>query len=346
MNNVLLHKCDLYENKKIYIDDINNIKENKKSNPSNIIYDFFITNNDSKETNYFYFLPNTVIMTYLINNKEFKTKIIQLSIKETSIIRRVSKLLSINNIITRCIFISRETNKASLRLDLFDNVSDDFIKLLEKENKIRLEKEKEKKNEKSKENFNIKINKMYKSNKNNTIGKENVIKYKIDGNEVNVILREPKIINIKTLRDKIELFYLDIPEVMLENILENNHNSKCLFNHTKEILKNLDNFEINNSVNWNNFNKENIYLMIQPKSKDKMRKTMIENNFDGKLLFKKINKKLQIAKAGAKYINEWKNNIKTSRRKSIDKANIINARKLSLNINQQNILKAFADKDN
>jgi hypothetical protein len=31
-------------------------------------------------------------MTYLINIKEFKTKIIQLSIKETSIIRRVSKL--------------------------------------------------------------------------------------------------------------------------------------------------------------------------------------------------------------------------------------------------------------
>ena len=347
MNNVLLHKCDLYENKKIYLDDdINNIKENKKSNPSNIIYDFFITNNDSKETNYFYFLPNTVIMTYLINNKEFKTKIIQLSIKETSIIRRVSKLLSINNIITRCIFISRETNKASLRLDLFDNVSDDFIKLLEKENKIRLEKEKEKKNEKSKENFNIKINKMYKSNKNNTIGKENVIKYKIDGNEVNVILREPKIINIKTLRDKIELFYLDIPEVMLENILENNHNSKCLFNHTKEILKNLDNFEINNSVNWNNFNKENIYLMIQPKSKDKIRKTVIEKNFNGKLFFKKMNKKIQMVKTGTKLINEWKNNIKAYRRKSLDKTNDAMTRKFSFNINQKNIFNAFVDKDN
>ena len=346
MNNVLLHKSDLYENKKIYLDDINNIKENKKSNPSNIIYDFFITNVDSKVTNYFYFLPNTVIMTYLINNKEFKTKIIQLSIKETSIIRRVSKLLSINNIITRCIFISRETNKASLRLDLFDNVSEDFIKLLEKENKIRLEKEKEKKNEKSKENINIKINKIFKKIINNANEKENVIKYKIDGNEVNVILREPKIINIKASRDKIELYYLDIPEVMLENILENNDNSKCLFNHTKEILKNLDNFEINNSINWNNFNKENIYLMIQPKSKDKIRKTVIEKNFNGKLLFKKMNKKIQMAKTGAKLINEWKNNIKANRRKSLDKTNDLNNRKFSFNINQKNIFNAFMDKDN
>ena len=344
INNVLLHKCDLYKNKKINLDDINNDKQNKKSNSSNIIYDFFITNVNSNITNYFYFLPNTVIMTYLINNKEFKTKIIQLSIKETSIIKRVSRLLSINNIITRCIHISRETNKASLRLDLFDNVSDDFIKLLEKENKIRLEKEKEKMNEKSKEN--IKINKKSKSNKGNAVENGKVIKYKIDGNEVNVILREPKIINFKVLRDKIELLYLDIPGIMLENILENNDNSKSLFNCTKEILLNLDNFEINNSVNWNNFNKENIYLMIQPKSKDKIRKTVIEKNFNGKLLFKKMNKKIQMAKTGAKLINEWRKNIKATRRKSLDKTNDIKMRKLSFNINQKNIFNAFADKDN
>lgn len=346
MNNVLLHRCDLYENKKIYLDDINNIKENKKSNSSNIIYDFFITKIESSITNYFYFLPNTVIMTYLINKKEFKTKIIQLSIKETGIIRRVSKLLSINNIITRCIHISRETNKASLRLDLFDNVSDDFIKLLEKENEIRLEKEKEKVLEKSKENINLKNIKMNKNIKIGSNENENVIKYKIDGNEVNVILREPKIINIRALRDKIELLYLDIPEVMLESILDNNDNSKCLFNCANEILQNLDNFEINNSVNWNNFNKENIYLMIQPISKDKIRKTVIEKDINGKLLFKSMNKKIQMAKTGAKLINEWRKNLKPSKRKSLDKTKDINTRKLSVSINPKNIFKFFASKDN
>ena len=291
INDILLHKYEIYSYKKIILDKKKN--ENKKLYTQNN-YDFYITNIETNITNYFYFIPNTIIMTYLLNTKKFKATIIQLSIKETNNIRKLSKYIGLHNLITKCIYINKETNKVSLKMDLYENLSKDQIKLLE------IEKEKIKKINEKKSDI---------SNDNN----KDVIKCKIDGNEINIILREPKIINLQTSKGKIELFYCDIPEKLLEDILNENNSehNKCLYNCVNDVILNLENFDINSKMNWNKFIKENIYLMAKTKDTDeKISNTVIEKNLNIKkeLLFKKVNKRINAARVGAKLLNEWKSN--------------------------------------
>ena len=314
INNILLHKYDIYSYKKIILDK--NQSENKKLYNKNN-YDFYITNIKANITNYFYFIPNTIIMTYLLETKEFKARIIQLSIKDTNNLRKLSKYIGLHNLITKCIFINRETNKISLKMDLYENMSKDLIKLLE------MEKEKLKKiNEK-------------KSKINNDKDKD-VIKCKIDEKEVNIILREPKIINFQNTRGKIELLYCDIPEKLLEDILNENNSdhAKCLYYCVNDVILNLKNFDINSKINWNKFIKENIYLTLKIReTKEKIRNTVIEKNLNIKkeLLIKKVNKRINAARIGARLLNEWRNNNKLSKNKISDRISTeINVRKFSL----------------
>ena len=172
-------------------------KNYKISNYIKNNYEFFITNSNSKITKYFYFIPITVILASFIDIKVVRANFIQLSIKDTNNINKLSKYLGIYNIFLKCLYYKKETQEPKLNMNLIDNISDDFIKIVEKENVIK--------------NIIIKSN----------YDESEIFKYKINNNEINIILRKPKIININYNQNNIILKYFDIPKILLYDILQN-----------------------------------------------------------------------------------------------------------------------------
>ena len=113
---------------------IGNHNENNKYIQKN--YEFYITNIKLNSTKFFYFIPNTVILAYLSNSQEIKVNYIQLSIKETNNMKKLSKCLGIYDILLKCLEKNKK-NDMTLNMHLIENISDDFINVIEKENSIK-----------------------------------------------------------------------------------------------------------------------------------------------------------------------------------------------------------------
>ena len=292
VNNILLHKFDLYKNRKLYIDNHNEYN-NKNNHYINKNYEFYITNIKLNVTKFFYFIPNTVILTSLSNSKEIKINYIQLSIKDTNNIKKLSKCLGIYNILLKCLDINKNTNEIILNMNLIENITDDFINIVENENSIK--------------NINIK----------NNNDENEVFQYKYNDKEINMMLRNPKIINIIIKKKKIDLLYYDLPEILLEDILKNNSNDhiKYLYNSIHEIDLNIEKLDENNYyVN----NKETIYFTNgESLTKKEFEKKLFNKNkrgsIFGNLLIGKLNKNFNLAKNYAKLFGkQMKSNIKNN----------------------------------
>ena len=224
INNILSHKFSAYSNKKIFLDENYKITNHTKNN-----YEFFISNSNFKINKYFYFIPITAILASFINSKKVKTNFIQLSIKDTNNINKLSKYLGIYNILLKCLYYKKETQEPKLNMSLIDNISDDFIKIVEKENIIK--------------NIIIK----------NNYDETEIFKYKLNNNEINILLRKPKIINIIYNTNNIILKYFDIPKILLNNILLNTNGEhyECIYKSINDIILDDENFEENRIINYN-----------------------------------------------------------------------------------------------
>ena len=269
INNILSHKFSAYSNKKIFLDENYKIANYIKKN-----YEFFITSSYSKINKYFYFVPITAILANFINLKKVKTNFIQLSIKDTNNINKLSQYLGINNILLKCLYCKKEVQEPKLNMSLIDNISDDFIKIVEKENIIK----------------NIKIK--------NNYDESEIFKYKINNNEINIILRKPKIINISYNTHNIILKYFDMPKILLDDILHNVNGE-----HYEHIYKSINNIILNDEIfeesRLINYNKEIINLIkgesLIKKDIEKML-VDIKNNAGNSLFYGKFNKKMKIVK--------------------------------------------------
>ena len=271
MNNILSNKLNIYLNKKIYLDEI---YPNNKNN-----YEFFITKINPNKNKFFYFSPYSLILTYFSTIKDIKMRFIQLSIKDSNNINKLSQYLEIYNIIGRCISVEKDTKEIKLNMNLIDNISNDFIYIVKKENKIK----------------NIEINKNY--------DEKEIYNYKINNIEMNIILRKPRIINIKNEKNEIILTYYKVPEILLNDILQNinKEHIKCAYNSLNEIINEIENFEENNFID---FNKEIINIKIgEILSRKNYGKMLYEINNNGvnSLFFGKF-KKLKISKMTSKFI--------------------------------------------
>ena len=306
INNILLHKFDLYTNKKIYLDknnDYNNFLNYIKHN-----YEFYITNIDLNYTKFFYFLPNTAILAYVSQYKNIQTNFIQLSIRETNNIKRLSKCLGIDNILLKCLYLNKEKNEITLNMNVIENISDDFIKIVENENLIK--------------NINIKNN----NNENE------IFHYIYNDYEINILLRNPKIININMERNKIELFYHDIPELLLDDILNNNRNehTKYLYNSLNEIVKNVEKVDENYIYD---FNQEIIYLTNgESLTKKDFERILVEKRTktSNNLLLGKLSKKIRMVK---NYTKLFSKNTKMNKDFNLFDKTKFNLHKISNNIN-------------
>ena len=315
INNILSDKYYLYENKKIYLDKNYNEINRNISNYNNNKYEFFITNANVDKTNYFYFMPDTVILTYLLDPQILKANFILLSINDMNNINKLSKCFGIYDIITKCLYTNKKNNEVSLNMSLIDNISDDYIKIVEKENYIK----------------NMNIENDYKENE--------IFCYKYNDLDINILLRKSKIININFTKNKIELFYYDIPELLKEDILKNNNN-----NHIESLFKCMDEIIINCENNINNFNKENIYINkgeIAPKNnftKLLMRRPTKVNK-EHSIIIGKLNKKIKMAKNYSKLLSKSNKNIKFSKRKNIlDNNNQNNLLNYNINIKRNSLM--------
>ena len=135
INNILSHKFESYRSKKIYLNRNNN--QNYKSiNYYNNNYECFITDVKSNITHLFNFVPITVILSSSFENRCIKTDFIQLSIKDTNNIKKLSKYIGMHNLLLKCLFFNHKTKEAKLNMNLIDNISDEYIKIVKKENFI------------------------------------------------------------------------------------------------------------------------------------------------------------------------------------------------------------------
>ena len=129
INNILSHKFESYRSKKIYLNRNNN--QNYKSiNYYNNNYECFITDVKSNITHLFNFVPITVILSSSFENRCIKTDFIQLSIKDTNNIKKLSKYIGMHNLLLKCLFFNHKTKEAKLNMNLIDNISDEYIKKL------------------------------------------------------------------------------------------------------------------------------------------------------------------------------------------------------------------------
>ena len=273
INNILSHRFDAYKNKKIHLEQ--NYRNNSKNENKN---DFFITFVNSNTTKFFNFIPITVILSTYFNSKEKKTNFIQLSLKDTNNIKKLSKCLDISNIISKCICIKKETKEAILNMNVIENISDDFIKVVENENLAK--------------NIDIKNN-----NEENDI-----FEYKINDIEINAMLRRPNIININYDLNQIDISYYDIPEILYNELLNNinGDHTEYIYNSLNQIVLNIKNFEENGFINYN---KEIINLRNGESSvKKNFGKILrdIKVNGGNSLFYGKFNKKMKMAKNIAK----------------------------------------------
>ena len=317
INNILSDKYYLYEDKKIYLDKNYNEINRSISNCNDYKYEFFITNtNNINKTNYFYFMPDTIILAYLLDSHILKANFIILSINDINNINKLSKCFGIYDIITKCIYTNKNTNEVSLNMSLIDNISDDYIKIVEKENYIK------------------------NMNRENDYTENEIFCYKYNDLDVNILLRKSKIININCKINKIELFYYDIPELLKEDIFKNNNK-----NHIESLYKCMDEIIINCDNNIDNFNKENIYINkgeIAPKNnftKLLMMKRPSKVNKEHAIIIGNLNKNMKMIKNYSKLFSKSNKNIKLTKRKNIlDKNNQSNLLNYNINIKRNSIV--------
>ena len=215
MNNILTggdkyYKCAI----KLYEYDYNN--EAKEINGDSKIsknYEFFMSEVIRKESYYYIFNPNIILIISGDENKKFQK--IELSIQESKILYEISKSWGIINTLFKCMYKDEMTNRIFFKL----NILIDFPKFLYKN---------------PKNNINIKDDSLSKDSNTN-----NFFEYKTKGLELLVSKCLLKTINI-TKKDKTCLYY-QVPEEFHKTILSSNNNMKILNsikNNFNEIIEN------------------------------------------------------------------------------------------------------------
>ena len=127
-----------FKNKKFYLSKFKKNMITTFSNKQTL--EFYITQITCQSSKHFYFVPNSIAINYSKKGDENKDKYekIQLTLKESQNLYKLSKYWGVLNTIKKCMSYNNNTQKYNFNFDILDNIPDDVItvikinKLLEK----------------------------------------------------------------------------------------------------------------------------------------------------------------------------------------------------------------------
>ena len=191
-----------------------------KINTSNKIekhYEFFMTEIGKKESFFYIFKPNIILLLSGGENKIFQK--IELTLEESKRLYELSKYLGIINTLFRCIYQNEANNKIYFNLNILNDLPKLFYKTLQ--------------NNKNKKDFSFSQSIEHTKN--------NFISYK--SKDLDLLISEC-LLNLININNELKFsFYYKIPKELLSAILSSNNNFKII----KALKKNFD--EIINNEN-------------------------------------------------------------------------------------------------
>ena len=282
----------LYENKAFTglksLYDISNINNTFNNfNKSNKNYEFFISTVKKKESFYYIFIPNIILILSGERKKIFQ-KII-LNLKESRKLFELSKYWGEINTLFKCMYKDEMNNKIYFKLNILEDMPKELYKTIKKE-KINI-----------RESLHYKIVNL---NSTSSLNKEklNYMRYKT--NDLEIILFECLLNKININFNEAKLIYYKIPNKLLETILTHKDNMKIV-----ESIIDCYNEIINNENEINVMIEEKIMIK---KAYEKNEYIPYEKNKSDKYLLNNQNK-FNFSKTFNKNKTFYKNNNNNSK---------------------------------
>ena len=225
----------LYEKKffsSIATDNMAIISDTNKTfnipNQSNKSYEFFISVISKKQTFYYKFVPNIILIVNGEAKKRFQK--INLNLKESRKLFELSKYWGAINTLFKCMYKDEMNNKIFLKLNILDDMPKELYRTIKKENDMR----------ESLHYKNINI-----SSASTVKEKSNYMIYKT--NEIELVLSECLLGKLNINFNEAKSIYYKVPNKLLNTILTYNNNMKivkCIINCYDEIINNKNEIDV------------------------------------------------------------------------------------------------------
>ena len=196
-----------FQNKKFYLSKLKNDTKSTSKNKQTL--EFYITQINCQSSQYFNFVPNSISVIYFkkvsnfieLDENKNKYEKIQLTLKESQNLYKLSKYWGLLNTIKKCMNYSNMTQKYSFNFDILDDISDDIISA-------------------------TKINKSLEKNTSN-----NKLPFKFKLGQIEFTIQDCFLSQMVLIdQNKIQINYILTPQKLLEYILnnfnKNNHNNE------------------------------------------------------------------------------------------------------------------------
>ena len=225
----------LYEKKSfsnITLDNMAIISDTNKtfniSNQSNKNYEFFISVTSKKQTFYYKFVPNIILIVNGEAKKQFQK--INLNLKESRKLFELSKYWGAINTLFKCMYKDEMNNKIFLKLNILEDMPKELYRTIKKENDMR--------ESLHYKNLNV-------SSASTVKEKSNYMVYKT--NEIELVLSECLLGIININFNEAKFIYYKVPNKLLNTILNHNNNMKivkCIINCYDEIINNKNEIDV------------------------------------------------------------------------------------------------------
>ena len=228
-------KIKLHENKTYII--INTIYNNSIDNKSfknnfskpNKNYEFFITDAVKKESFYYIFIPNIILLLVGEVKKSFQK--IYLNLKESRKLFELSKYWGELNTLFKCMYKDEISNKIHFKLNLLEDMPQELYKTIQ--------------NEKISFRDSLRLRTINANSSNFSKEKSNCLRYKT--NDLELLLLECLLNKININFNETKYFYYQVPIKLLNTILTTKDNMKivhCIIDCYHDIIKNENEVDI------------------------------------------------------------------------------------------------------
>ena len=228
-------KIKLHENKTyiiintIYNNSIDNKSFNNNFSKPNKNYEFFITDAVKKESFYYIFIPNIILLLVGEVKKSFQK--IYLNLKESRKLFELSKYWGELNTLFKCMYKDEISNKIHFKLNLLEDMPQELYKTIQ--------------NEKISFRDSLRLRTINANSSNFSKEKSNCLRYKT--NDLELLLLECLLNKININFNETKYFYYQVPIKLLNTILTTKDNMKivhCIIDCYHDIIKNENEVDI------------------------------------------------------------------------------------------------------
>ena len=226
INNILIGG-DKYENCtiKLFENMINEIIIEKNKVSNNNEYEFFITEANKRESYYYIFTPNIILILSGSGEQKKLFQKVQINLNDSKKLYEISKYWGFINTLFRCMYKDESTNKIYFKMNILNNFPKILYKTIQK-------------------NIIIK-NPPISKDINNNNSKENFLEYKT--NDIELLISECLLKEINITKKERTYLYYKVPKELFDTIISTNDNIKIINSIQKnfnEIINNENEIDI------------------------------------------------------------------------------------------------------